>query len=173
MSRRGPPLPGAHMSSLAMNQRRGTRIQLDGMMSDTASMYSMSQRSLMAGLHKNMKLENTYRMEPHEEKKFNIKRVEDSMSCILECFLKDYVYNPDTVGKIVLDLSTRIKQAIKDMNFERYRLISSVTVVENQNQGFQSGSRFLWDAKIDTHAEAHYTDGKILAVANCYAVYFE
>ena len=58
-------------------------------------------------------------------------------------------------------------------NPPRYKLIVQATFGENMGHMVRSASRCLWDASTDNSASAHFMNGRVYAVAMCFALYFE
>ena len=118
-----------------------------------------------------IKLQNTYRIKP--QNKFNSNSVEKIMKGVLESYLDGEVYEPKMCANLAQNLSEVIKSRVKDLGFMRYKLVCNVIIGENSDQDMRMVSRCLWNAETDSYAEAHYSKGKLYAVASVYATYFE
>ncbi len=136
--------------------------------SETASTISLATMNYAP-----VKYENTYKMNPDEDRKFNVKRVSDTIRILLDLVLSEYVYDSKTCGKVTCDVSNQIKQAVKDMHFARYKFVCSVVIGERKDQGLQVASRCLCDSKSDNHASATYKNNSIFAVATVHGFYYE
>ena len=55
----------------------------------------------------------------------------------------------------------------------RYKFIFQAQIGENNGQMIRSASRCLWDTDIDNCASANWTNGRVYAVAMCFALYYE
>lgn len=55
----------------------------------------------------------------------------------------------------------------------RYKFIFQATMGENHNQMIRNASRCLWDSTTDNCASASWTNGRVYAVATCFALYYE
>lgn len=120
-----------------------------------------------------VKLQNTYRTEPHQNEVFRPGRVRDVIKEVLEECLDGEKYNATQCRNLSQMLTDLIKNRVKDMGFPRYKLIVSVTLGQDCSQGVQVVSRCLWNKDTDNYAEAHYSKDGLYAVATVYALYFE
>ena len=55
----------------------------------------------------------------------------------------------------------------------RYKFVFQASMGENNNQMIRNASRCLWDSDIDNCASASWTNGRVYAVAMCFALYYE
>lgn len=55
----------------------------------------------------------------------------------------------------------------------RHKIITTVTVIQNKNQGVQVSSRALWNQKFDNYASLVYDGPNYYAVGSVYAVYYD
>ena len=55
----------------------------------------------------------------------------------------------------------------------RYKVVFQATMGENHSQMIRNASRCLWDAEFDNCASASWTNGRVYAVASCFALYYE
>ena len=112
-------------------------------------------------------------MEPTQEERFRPGVVHGVIKEVLEECLDGEKYNPTQCRNLTQMLTDLIKNRVKDMGFHRYKLIVTVTIGQDSNQGIQVVSRCLWNKDTDNYAEAHYVKDGLYAVATVYALYFE
>merc|ERR1711934_146960 len=97
--------------------------------------------------------ENTYRLEPHDEEKFEPGKVKE---CIAEVFKKKFgegfEYNADDAAEMGTEVCTEIQERIKELGYKRYKLITQVTIGEMKGQTMRIGSRCLCDVNNDNCA---------------------
>lgn len=120
------------------------------------------------------KLENTYRMEPSQRGKFCSAAVEKTIREVLEEMLQNergYVAQHTT--RLSKPIASAIQARVKAMGYDRYKLVVTVMLLQEKDQGVQAASRALWDDDKDNFAEAEYKRGDLIAVANVYGIYFE
>ncbi|XP_050408945.2 dynein light chain Tctex-type 5-B [Patella vulgata] len=120
-----------------------------------------------------IKQENTYRLEPNEDEKFQPEKVTNMLKDILESRLHDMTYNAAICKKLSVDLSAFIKSKVKSLDFPRYKYVCTVTIMEKLGQGMQNASRCVWNTDVDRFATYTYTNSSLVAVAHVHAVYFE
>ncbi|GFO42628.1 TCTEX1 domain-containing protein 1-like [Plakobranchus ocellatus] len=115
--------------------------------------------------------EPTYRMEP--KRKFESTQVRQCIQTILDSRLERFPYNPKFCANMSRILSDEIKRRVKAMNFDRYKIICSVTIGEQKGQGVHVTSRCAWDEKLDTFATYTFQNEKIFCTATVFGVYNE
>lgn len=118
-----------------------------------------------------VRYENTYHMEP--SRKFKASEAETIIKEVLEMLLKDEKYDPKASRQLSLTLAQIIKDRVKELNYERYRIVCHVIVGQAAEQGLRAASRFCWDASRDTFASGSYKNKTLFGVATVYAVYLE
>ena len=120
-----------------------------------------------------MRLENTYKMKPDDDKTFSSWKVKVEVESILHDNLKDVKYDSKQCANLCRDLSQMIRNRIKDLGFVRYRIISNVIIGQCLEQGLEFASRCVWDDKVDNHASVTYKNHSIFAIALIHGVFFE
>ncbi|KAK6188711.1 hypothetical protein SNE40_004837 [Patella caerulea] len=118
-----------------------------------------------------VKLDNTYRMEPY--KKFLVPEVREIIKEVLEGQLANEQYNKDTTPKLTEDISEDIKHKVKQLSFDRYKIIVSVVIGEKASQGVTITSRCSWDANLDNFSTFTFTSSCLFCTASVYGLYFE
>ena len=138
------------------------------------SVASGSQYSLLLEhAKKPAKLENTYNMAPHPDQKYNASRVEKVISGVLNSYLDGEDYEPRKCTLLAKSLSDVIKSRVKDMDFDRYKIVCNVHIGEKGDQSLQYASRCVWNTDTDGFSSATYKSATLYAVATVYALYFE
>ena len=72
-----------------------------------------------------------------------------------------------------LEKALVIKDTVKELNYERYRIMCIVSIGQLDEQGIQLVSRCVWDTNRDTSASGSYKNKSLFAVATVFAVYLE
>ncbi|XP_035793301.1 tctex1 domain-containing protein 4-like isoform X2 [Anopheles albimanus] len=81
-----------------------------------------------------------------------------------------YRANSSSLSKICEDIKTRVKE----LKFDRYKIIVTVTIGERYMQGLKAISQFLWDPEKDSYASCIYdASPSLVAVGTIYAIYFD
>ncbi|KAL3856582.1 hypothetical protein ACJMK2_011317 [Sinanodonta woodiana] len=120
-----------------------------------------------------VKLENTYRLDPKEGETFPQLKVEQILKTILEFRLSDMMYDPARCKYLTTELTSVIKEKVKALHIPRYKLVCSITLIENSRQDLHIASRCIWNQDTDNFASYTYRNSSLIAVANVYGVYFE
>lgn len=115
--------------------------------------------------------ENTYQLEPKE--KFQASKVREIIEDVLKSTLKDDAYDPKACRQSVKTLCEIIKGRVKELKYERYKIVVTVSIGQLKDQGFRMGSRCCWDAKMDTYATASFRNKSLFAVGTVWGVYYE
>ncbi|XP_070204523.1 dynein light chain Tctex-type protein 2B-like isoform X1 [Littorina saxatilis] len=120
-----------------------------------------------------IRLENTYQLEPDARTRFSPSKVEAILKEVLESRLRNVNYNPEQCRRVTTDLATIIKNRAKKLEFQRYKLVCNVLIMENKGQGSQVVSRGLTNTDTDSFAAYTYRNPSLIAVANVHGIYYE
>ncbi|XP_077988565.1 dynein light chain Tctex-type protein 2B-like [Glandiceps talaboti] len=143
-----------------------------------AALRRFSRRTSMAGFGRSIlknkpKLENTYKMDPDRNVKFNATRVERMLDSVLCSNLDDVKYDAKTASTLAATIADTAKRQTKIMGFERHKFVTHVVIGNIYDQDASVTSRCLWDSRNDDFASAYYRNASLFAVATVFAVYFE
>ena len=134
--------------------------------------------------------ENTYLMAPMEQQRFKrsdceaiMKKVlDEKMAVVNERDKKgrlSWTYDPEDAGdiirEIVQDCQANLLASMKEKQngaLPVYKFIFQAQIGENNGQMIRSASRCLWDKAEDNSATATWTNGRVWAVAMCFALHF-
>jgi hypothetical protein len=120
-----------------------------------------------------IKMENTFKMVPDDGTKFASCKVKTEIYKIFENYLGDITYDPERCSKLCIDLSVLVKNKVKTMDFPRYKIISNVIIGQCKDQGLETASRAVWDAKNDNFSYVVYKNTSLFAIGLVHGVYFE
>ena len=118
-------------------------------------------------------LENTYQLEPEDDKVFIPRKAEIVIQETFDSRLLHVKYDPVRSKILAKDLATIINKKIKDLELPRYKTVSSVTIVENRGQGLEIATRCIWNTNTDNYATYTYTNKSLIAIGHVHAVYYE
>ncbi|KAE8603642.1 hypothetical protein XENTR_v10014400 [Xenopus tropicalis] len=79
--------------------------------------------------------ENTYSIRPNFQHKFKSAPVKDCIRSVLKEELSDKQYVPEEVPQLTRFLSETIKDRLKDMGFDRYKMVVQVVIGEQRGEG--------------------------------------
>lgn len=119
------------------------------------------------------KIANTYKLGPDQDKRFRCKDVKDAIDSVLESQLKGLTYDADKCKSMVPAIADEIKDKVKVLGFERFKLVCIVTIGQLNNQGIRVASRCLWDNENDRMATSSYCGNDLFATAAVFGVYRE
>ena len=119
------------------------------------------------------KLANTYKLGPDEDKRFRCKDVKDVIDSVLESRLKGQLYDADKCKILLPSIADEIKDQVKLLGFERFKLVCLVTIGKLNNQGVRVASRCLWDTATDRMATSSFCGDDLFASAVVFGVYRE
>ncbi|NXS60725.1 TC1D3 protein, partial [Brachypteracias leptosomus] len=114
---------------------------------------------------------NTYRLEPHNE--FRDYLVRDKAQAILTNKLQEIKYDGVSSPSLCASISEEILKAVKELDFDRYKYVVSVLIVEKADQAMNVASRWVWDAQRDTWISAKCETETFIALALVMACYYE
>ncbi len=117
--------------------------------------------------------ENTYQMEPSTDECFIPAEARRIAQSVLEFRLQDVEYTPRKSAELTRILADSIKQKLKDLGAERYKLVVNVIIVPKGAHGLQIASRGLWNTDTDKCACVAFQNATLSAVAIIHALYFE
>ena len=115
--------------------------------------------------------EPTYRMEP--KVKFNSSKVQDAVSKVVDGRLSGWKYSPKQATMMSKVVSEEVKEQIKKLGFERYKLVCLVTIGQKCGQGLQVTSRCSWDCRWDNSATYTWEGAAAYCSTTVYGVYHE
>ncbi|XP_009327525.1 PREDICTED: tctex1 domain-containing protein 3 [Pygoscelis adeliae] len=114
---------------------------------------------------------NTYRLESHN--KFRDYLVRDKAQAILTNKLQQAKYDGVSSPSLCASISEEILQAVKELDFDRYKYVVSVLIVEKAGQAINVASRWVWDVQRDTWVSAECETETFIALALITACYYE
>ncbi|NWI49580.1 TC1D3 protein, partial [Calyptomena viridis] len=114
---------------------------------------------------------NTYRLESRN--KFQDCLVRNKAQQILMNKLQQANYDGVSSPSLCASISEEILKAVKEFDFDRYKYVVSVLIVEKANQAMIVASRCLWDVQRDTWVSAKCETETFIALALVMACYYD
>ena len=141
--------------------------------SSTRSPFTIPSSRLTSASHRPAPKVNPdlYRMEPR--KPFYVPDVKSIIKELFEKHLKGRHYNPEFCKTTAKHLSDLIKEKVKALNYQRYKLITFVHIGQMCKQGVRIASLCLIDESVDNFAEYRYEGNDLFAVGVVYGLYME
>ncbi|CAN2391867.1 Tctex1 domain-containing protein 4 [Pristimantis euphronides] len=121
---------------------------------------------------KEIEYENTYKIGPDPDCKFNPSRAQKALETILKTYLVNTKYNPLTSRQLAQNLSDLIRSKLKEFSPARYKVVCSVFLGQMGPQGVKVASRSLWDPQNDNFTSASYFNTTLFAVAMVHGLYY-
>jgi len=116
-------------------------------------------------------LENTFKMSP--DKKFEVKPIEVIINKVLQDQLEEEKYDPKSSKQMTKTLSTIITNRVKALGYDRYKIVTIVTVGEIANHGVRIASRCLMDQDTDNYASGSFKNSSLFGCATVFGMYYE
>lgn len=97
-------------------------------------------------------------------------QVERLLKNLLEDRLGKMRYSPKICPNMCKILSEEIKQKVKQLNFDRYKIVCNVTIGQKKDQSVVTSSRCVWDDKLDNYASYAFQNEHIFCTAIVFGV---
>lgn len=123
-----------------------------------------------------LRLENTYRTEPEEHKKFHPHLTKPVVEELLAERLSNYTYDKSSAPKMARALTATITDNLKaetKKHTPRYKLICNVFIGQITGQGINVVSRSVWNEQTDNFISVEHKNSDCFAIAMVHAVYME
>ncbi|XP_053663539.1 dynein light chain Tctex-type 4-like [Anopheles marshallii] len=105
---------------------------------------------------------------------FNREACEAILREALDKSLQGVEYSSYFAPSLCQQICEDIKARVKELKFDRYKIIVTVTIGERYMQGLKAITQFLWDPEKDNYATCIYdASPSLVAVGTIYAIYFD
>mmetsp|Transcript_7951 Transcript_7951/g.12853 ORF Transcript_7951/g.12853 Transcript_7951/m.12853 type:complete len:129 (-) Transcript_7951:67-453(-) len=115
--------------------------------------------------------ENTYQTTLTYKEKFPVGQVKNMIRQVLNETLTDQVYSSDQSSAWTKQISDQVKNKIKELKLNRYKIIVQTLIGEKRGQGVRFGTRSFWDAETDYSASESFSNESLFAVVVAYGVW--
>ncbi|KAM8745635.1 dynein light chain Tctex-type protein 2B [Acanthopagrus schlegelii] len=115
---------------------------------------------------------DTYLIRPNHQHKFKPAIVKECIREIVRERLSGMQYDPEEVPELSRSLAESIKDKVKHLGFDRYKLVVQVVIGEQRGQGVKMSSRCLWDADTDNYAEDVFMNDSLICVVAVFGSYY-
>lgn len=113
----------------------------------------------------------TYQLESNNP--FNARVVEDIANMVVNDKVHTASLHPSLFENLARTISEDILFQIKQRNFNRYRILVTVSVGEKYFQSYMESLCVIWDIEKDSMASFIYDRSKIFIIVNVFGIYFE
>lgn len=110
------------------------------------------------------------------KKPFDLLVVQDLMKKIVDDRMQTEMkmdWESETCVSFIRSLSDEILQEVKAMNFDRYKIVVTVTLGQKLHQSFHQSVGFLWDSETDALAKYVYDRANLFVIVTVMAVYYD
>ncbi|CAB3241966.1 unnamed protein product [Arctia plantaginis] len=114
---------------------------------------------------------NTYQLDPYV--RFHPPAVTKTANEVLNEYFTDHKYNPQESPVLAMRISEILLQAVKAMNFNRYRILSVVTIAQKRAQSYNNAVTFLWDHERDNYVDLFREENSVFIQVTIFGVYLD
>lgn len=115
--------------------------------------------------------EPTYRLEPRAV--FSVPAVQRAVAEKLDARLGGFEYSPREASTLVRALSEEVKDRVKEFRYERYRVVTVVTLGEVKDQDVRVASRCEWFTQCDTVVDYTWRSPHMFCNVLVFGVYLD
>lgn len=115
--------------------------------------------------------ENTFKLCP--EGKLSVQKLEEIITEVLNKHLENERYDGVKSKGTCESISQEIKDKVKELGVQRYKLVVLAHLGQNKKQGIEISSRCVWSETFDNFASGHFENNSLFAQAVVFAMYYE
>ncbi|KAJ8418882.1 hypothetical protein AAFF_G00003810 [Aldrovandia affinis] len=116
--------------------------------------------------------ENTYIIRPNYQHKFKVGVAKECIREVLKEELAGTQYNPQQIPTLCRSLADCIKDRLKEVGFDRYKLVVQVVIGEQRGEGVKMAARCFWDADTDNYAQDVFMNDSLFCVAAAFGCFY-
>ncbi|XP_054839479.1 dynein light chain Tctex-type protein 2B [Eublepharis macularius] len=113
-----------------------------------------------------------YSLRPAFRHKFRSPVVKECIHEVLKEELAGVQYNPEEIPSITKFLSEKIRNALKEKGFLRYKIVVQVVIGEQRGEGVNMAARCFWDADTDSYAQDVFMNDSLFCVAAAFGCFY-
>ena len=100
-------------------------------------------------------------------------QMEEMLKTLLEDKMSKFRYSAKICANMCKILGDDIRDRVKHMNFDRYKIVSNVVIGQKKDQAVIACSRCAWDDKLDNYASYTFQNQHIFCTATVFGIYTE
>ncbi|XP_006156845.1 tctex1 domain-containing protein 2 [Tupaia chinensis] len=116
--------------------------------------------------------ENTYILRPIFQQRFRPSVVKDCIHAVLKEELANAEYSPEEMPQLTKHLSEHIKDKLKEMGFDRYKMVVQVVIGEQRGEGVFMAARCFWDADTDNYTYDVFMNDSLFCVVAAFGCFY-
>ncbi|XP_075688337.1 dynein light chain Tctex-type 5-A-like [Rhinoderma darwinii] len=136
---------------------------------DNAKTSSQSKRDVTAY----SSIDPDFDLHPRPSRLFSSEEASRVIKSILDGELRDCAYEATGSQRRAMELAELVKAAVRDLGYERYKLVCYVVLGPATGGTIYCCSRSVWSPNSDTYAEYLFQNQSLFALCIVYAGYFE
>ena len=116
--------------------------------------------------------EPAFQIRPAFEQKFRPGAVKEAIHRVINDLLVGKAYEADLVAGWCKTISDGIKVRVKEMGYDRYKIVVEVVIGEQRGEGVRMGTRCLWDSDTDNYASDVFMNDSLFCCAAAFGIYY-
>ncbi|EPY36148.1 dynein light chain [Strigomonas culicis] len=113
----------------------------------------------------------TFSLRPDHLHKFRPNEIKPIVRDILESRLEGQEYKADEVQSISKEIADLVRDKIRAMELDRYKILVHCMIGEQKGAGLRAGCKMFWDSDTDNYLEEAYISKHLFAVITVFGVY--
>ncbi|XP_026742832.1 tctex1 domain-containing protein 1-like [Trichoplusia ni] len=114
---------------------------------------------------------NTYQLDSHF--KFSVPAVRKVIDHVLDEYFTEHKYNLQESPAATMLIAGEILRDVKALGFNRYRILSVVTMGQKRSQCYNNAVAFLWDHERDNYVNTHREVTSAFIQVTVFGVYLD
>ncbi|EDM11419.1 rCG52991, isoform CRA_a [Rattus norvegicus] len=116
--------------------------------------------------------ENTYILRPIFQQRFRPSVVKDCIHTVLKEELTGAEYSPEEMPQLTKRLSEMIKDKLKELGYDRYKMVVQVVIGEQRGEGVFMAARCFWDADTDNYTHDVFMNDSLFCVVAAFGCFY-
>nr|XP_023416045.1 tctex1 domain-containing protein 2 [Cavia porcellus] len=116
--------------------------------------------------------ENTYILRPIFQQRFRPSVVKDCIHAVLKEELANAEYSAEETPQLTKHLSENIKDKLKEIGFDRYKMVVQVVIGEQRGEGVFMAARCFWDADTDNYTHDVFMNDSLFCVVAAFGCFY-
>ncbi|RNF23288.1 dynein light chain [Trypanosoma conorhini] len=113
----------------------------------------------------------TFSLRPEHKQKFRPSDIRPVVRSIIELRLENEEYKADETQSISKEIADTVRDRIRGMGLERYKIMVHCMIGEQRGQGVRAGCKMFWDSDTDDYFEEVYVNQHLFAVVTVFGLY--
>ncbi|KAM9544356.1 dynein light chain Tctex-type protein 2B isoform 1-T1 [Guaruba guarouba] len=115
---------------------------------------------------------STYSLRASVQHRFKSSTVKECIHAILKEKLANVQYISNDMPQLTMSLSETIKDRLKEVGFDRYKMVVQVVIGEQRGEGVNMAARCFWDADNDSCAHDVFMNDSLFCVVAAFGCFY-